>query len=398
MKPKNPTKGREARWLLPEAAGWTCGPLGGAGRTAVPAPGQEQADGVVWPLGLLAGLPAWVAGGDPSLFPGAVALEWEKRGLLPRHYHRKSLVVREVAKEGGKTLVLGLALARQAGTDDTPLGAEHYISLLDAVEWPADRLVLFRERGMWAAVVTRGRHPVYFAAFHSGVLPEHAPGDLACMLEALRREGCIGELGGVVLWDGPGAASEAALRQALGLPLAAAARPAWRPESQAPALLHPAVVLRRQQQGRKRSFQRAMLAGGAVLALLLVLAGGRVAWAEWEVKQLEAQHAALETEAAPVRASALRWRRLEASIDPVHFPLEHLRAVAEMLPANGVRLTEFQWKDGQVRLTGEAQDTTMAFAYAESLKKHEAFAWEMEPPSIQPNNSAQFVIRGRAGR
>jgi hypothetical protein len=63
-----------------------------------------------------------------------------------------------------------------------------------------------------------------------------------------------------------------------------------------------------------------------------------------------------------------------------------------------VRLTEFQWKEGQLRLTGEATDTTMAYAYAEGLKGHDQFAWEMDQPNIQPNNSAQFVVKGRGAK
>lgn len=160
-------------------------------------------------------------------------------------------------------------------------------------------------------------------------------------------------------------------------------------------MIHPAVLRHRAGQDRARLVKQVVAVMGGVLLLVLGVAGGRVLWAARELNALESEYRSLRADSEAIREVAVLWRQVETTVDPAFYPLEHLRAVSALLPPNGVRLTEFQWKDGKLRLTGEASDTTMAFAYAEGLKSLKPFSWEMDPPNIQPNNSAQFVVKGK---
>lgn len=391
---KSPKK-RQERWLLPDAAGWTLGSLDDTGRGGVPDPGAVRADGVVWPLRSLVGLPLWLAGHDVSTFAGAASLQMEKLGLGPRNYHEGSLQVREIARDADRTLVLAVALTKQVKDADVCVSAKSYATPLESMAWPSDRVVLFREQNHWAAVVTRGNLPVYFAVFSGSELPVQAATDLACMVEGLRRGGVLAALTGVTLWDAAGSETEQALRSDLGLPVVLAARPPWQPAAGASDLIHPAVLRHRAGQDRARLVKQVVAVMGGVLLLVLGVAGGRVLWAARELNALESEYRSLRADSEAIREVAVLWRQVETTVDPAFYPLEHLRAVSALLPPNGVRLTEFQWKDGKLRLTGEASDTTMAFAYAEGLKSLKPFSWEMDPPNIQPNNSAQFVVKGK---
>jgi len=398
MKTATKTKKSQDRWLLPDAAGWTLGPLDTAERETVPQAGGARAEGVVWPMQCLVGLPVWLAGHEAATFSGAAALQMEKMGLGPRAYHEESLRVTEISRDADRTLVMAVALARRVKDSDVCLSAKTYVTPLESLAWPADRVVLCREQEKWVAVITRGTQPVYFAVFNGLVLPTHVASDLACMAEGLRRSGVIVSLSGVTLWDAAGAATEQALRDDLGLPVVLAARPPWHPPTAGVNLIHPAVIRHRGMESRARQVRQVLVVLGVVLLAVLGVSGGRVFWASRELAVLEKEYASLQEQSEGIREVARRWRQLEGTVDRSYYPLEHLRAVSALLPANGVRLTEFQWKEGQLRLTGEATDTTMAYAYAEGLKSHDQFAWEMDQPNIQPNNSAQFVVKGKGAR
>ncbi|MDX6767344.1 MAG: hypothetical protein SFU85_11205 [Candidatus Methylacidiphilales bacterium] len=392
------SKKRQDIWLLPEAAGWTMGPIGGSRESLASEPVAARADGMVWPLRHLVGLPLWLTGSDATTFAGAAGLQLEKQGIGPRVYHEESLRVSEILREGEKTMVLAVAVSRQVKEADFNATARSYPTALESLEWPADRLVLFLERNAWILVATRGKRPVYFSAFSGPSLTVGAATDVACIAEGLKRGGFVPSFAGVTLWDAVDPATEHALRGELGLPVVLSARPAWVPPSTGADVIHPAVALQRQRRSRARQVRQMAAILGMVLLAVLGVSGGRVLWSLQQLRSLESEYAALRDEAEGIREIARRWRRLESTVDPEVFPLEHLRAVAALLPPSGVRLTEFQWKDGQLRLTGEASDTTMAFSYAEALKGHDAFVWEMDPPNIQPNGSAQFVVKGKGGR
>lgn len=159
----------------------------------------------------------------------------------------------------------------------------------------------------------------------------------------------------------------------------------------------PGSLRRARETGRK---QRAVVrAASAVLGLVLaaLLAAAALSLQiNGRIRDIDRRTEAMEIEIAPLREVAARWNAVEASVDDRFHPLEILRGIVTAMPESGIRLTVFEMSSERVLVEGEADNVRSASAFFQAVEAMPAtgLAWEMPPPSLQPNNTARFAITG----
>ena len=93
-----------------------------------------------------------------------------------------------------------------------------------------------------------------------------------------------------------------------------------------------------------------------------------------------------------------RWRVLAPAIDPSRYAVEVLFQASKNLPTSEIRITEFDLKETQWRIIGEAPSANLAIDYVTKLKEEKelgAFVIDAKPPTLLPNDHAQFSIFGK---
>jgi hypothetical protein len=129
---------------------------------------------------------------------------------------------------------------------------------------------------------------------------------------------------------------------------------------------------------------------GCALAYLLLL---RI-----QVNRLDRKIAADQPQIEFVKAREARWKALAPGIDPARYPVEVLFQIYKSLPDEGVRITQFDQSLTQFMVEGEAPTANLAIQFGEQLKKNPelgSYKFEMGPPTILPNDHAQFRFFGK---
>ncbi len=176
-----------------------------------------------------------------------------------------------------------------------------------------------------------------------------------------------------------------------------------RPDAEPPAPEGPDFALEKwheaaARQARFQQLRRRAAQVGVGYLVLLVLGFGYIGLQKQRATRLEAKLAELRPTADAALARQARWRTLEPAIDRGHFTVELLHQVAASLPSKEIRITLFEHAPGQLRIEGEAPNASEAVAFAEALKKNSAlsaFRFEAGPPTLLPNERAQFRIYGK---
>jgi hypothetical protein len=99
-----------------------------------------------------------------------------------------------------------------------------------------------------------------------------------------------------------------------------------------------------------------------------------------------------------VKKTEATWKALAPAIDPRYYPVEVLLHLFESLPNQDVRITAYKQSARQIQIEGEALSAALAYEFAENIKKNRdlrAFAFEMGPPRILPNDHAQFRLEAK---
>ncbi len=152
------------------------------------------------------------------------------------------------------------------------------------------------------------------------------------------------------------------------------------------------------RQARFQKLKQRAIQVGIGYLVLIVLGFGILGFQRQRASRLEAKLAELRPSADAALARQARWRTLEPAINQQHFTLELLHQVVACLPSKEIRITLFEHAPGQLRIEGEAPNATEAVAFAEALKKApalSAFRFEAGPPTLLPNDRAQFRIYGK---
>lgn len=166
-------------------------------------------------------------------------------------------------------------------------------------------------------------------------------------------------------------------------------------------LVPPALAAARSRDRRQEWWLSAVTG-----ALAVVLLGFGV-WV-WQVRSVERATAALEQELlalapelAEVGAVRGLWGPMERAMDPNATPVELFHRVQQLFPAEGIRLTEFEFTPERLLVAGEASSTAHALRLRDALQESDGLAdyrWTFPPPEILEDGRATFVAEGAARR
>jgi hypothetical protein len=154
----------------------------------------------------------------------------------------------------------------------------------------------------------------------------------------------------------------------------------------------------RVQLVRRAEWRQRLLWAGGAYAAALVLFFGYVFAIRLMVGSLDKRVARDASTVAFVKKTEATWKALAPAIDPRYYPVEVLLHLFESLPNQDVRITAYKQSARQIQIEGEALSAALAYEFAENIKKNRdlrAFAFEMGPPRILPNDHAQFRLEAK---
>lgn len=327
-----------------------------------------------------------------------VALRWEGLGMCSKSGSRLWLHW-PVMRKARQVLVGTVALA-----DEFP-GWEHHV---EGKFEPSVRMLPLPDNGiaLWKEL---GRHVVAFTReaklLHLGVLTAHgldvdAAFEVRDMCAALQTHGFItmADVAAIHVWT----QCETDFAPQLACLFEAAAvikekRPDPRPPLEAGGLLPAQVTVRRQHQKRRQN-QRLILAAAALVYLCFFGAWWlRLQWRTSRMNHAEVVMGNAQPEIDLVREAQNRWQEMEAAINPDLYPVELFHQIVSLLPAEGIRLKEFQIDGGKLIVSGEATTVNQALAFKGQLATCiplQRYSWNFPVPTIREDNRAEFRAQG----
>lgn len=323
----------------------------------------------------------------------AVALRWEGLGLAG-HEGASLWSHWKVATHDRQTLVGTLALV----TEPPVCNAEQHEPSARLLPLPSNGLAVWKELGRFVAAFTRGGELVHACVLTARELDADAAFEARDVCAALMAHGFIQPSEAVHVWTACG--TDFAPQLACLFENAAvikAPRPDPRPPTEASGLL-PANVAVMQQARQRRQRQIMMLASAAVLYVFFFSAWWlRLQWRESQLSRAERSLAAVQPQIDRVRDAQARWLEMESAIDPDLYPVELFHQIVSLLPAEGIRLKEFQIEDDRLILSGEATTVNHALGFKDRLAACEPlqrYAWSFPVPTIRDDSRADFRAEG----
>jgi hypothetical protein len=339
----------------------------------------------------------WVLSEDDAVLSESASLLLEVAGYTGPSTAPDARLIVPLKKTGGRTLIRAALMPSDFEVPPNVHWKAFFPSPLALPTVPYS-LVLHREGTSLVATLC-GEEYVLFWEAHPGI-PEKAAArswielmlleaDATGILPALEKIiDYTGQLGTEQLFGAPVLSIDESLAK-IGPPPA--------PPADLPQWLPPGVRLHRIAVTQQKKIRRALLAVGALLVILALVATGVILQAKIRIAQVRAEVAQLETATAPLIETARAWDLLADSIEPSRFALEKLLMAVNALPQNGVRLSIFEVTPSGIRIEGDARNVGLATLYFNALREDPAAAhyeWEMPPPALQPDNSARFAING----
>ena len=187
------------------------------------------------------------------------------------------------------------------------------------------------------------------------------------------------------------------LREFFGLPVELVSLDGPMPEP-AGNLLPPAWEADAKRLERSDRLRQQLLIGAVIWLLLVAGAFIYLAWLKRQEQKIAAELAAARPQLEYITAREARWNALAPAVNPARYTVELLYQLHKNLPSPEVKITELDQQLSQWKVTGEAPSAALAVEFVEKLKNEkELAAWQINagPPSILPNEHAQFSIFGK---
>jgi hypothetical protein len=105
----------------------------------------------------------------------------------------------------------------------------------------------------------------------------------------------------------------------------------------------------------------------------------------------------MEAVAAESQRMVSSWNDLRIAVDPTAFAIDQLDAVASQIPGEQVRLTQYNYDNGRLVITGEAVDVSQAYEFFEKVKKVpmlQDYDWTSRQPQLAGRNKVRFEMEG----
>lgn len=328
----------------------------------------------------------------------AVALRWESLGLSG--VEGAQLWTQWLVRERGEQVLVGtLALTSEPSNDGGDEGGfERFEPSARMLPLPRYGLAVWKELGRYVAAFAVEGNLVHSAVLTSRKLDADAAFEVRDLCAALQAHGFLGAPEEIRVWTlcetdfVPQLAclfEEADIKKE--------ARPApFVPGAPSGLLPGRVAVMRLRSQQRKH---RILILAAAALAYVLFFGAWwlRIEWRKHGLNQAEAEMAVAQPQVDLVREAQQRWMEMEAAINPDLYPMELFHQVASLLPAEGIRLKEFQIEGGTLVISGEATSVNHALGFKDRLAACvplQRYAWNFPVPSIREDNRAEFRAEG----
>ncbi len=262
--------------------------------------------------------------------------------------------------------------------------------------------VLWFEAGHLAVAIPNERGlPLHAQAMTSTAVDEDAAAELRCILASLDLTGMAPEVRQVVIQQSPDDAlppeTFTPFADAIGLPVATETlSPPHLPQK--PWRLVPQPIMQKRVQ--RRQHQSMMLMGAGFLIVLIALLSafaGRLWTRERALAAETRQIDALEPDLRVIREAQQNWTLLETAIAPDKTAMETFHQVAQLLPPEGIRLENFELREGHLILDGTGSNQNLVGQLRDDLTRVAAFhslQWDFPTPTIMPDGTAKFHADG----
>lgn len=361
------------------------------------APGKSQPSGYVYSAFEGESFPLWVNSEDPQVVPQLVSFEIERltgRTIPPGD---PSLAIRKILRRDQHILVQTSVIGDQIDLEISRNWRRFLVSPFLRQNGRND-FQLWQENDRWVAAFFVQGFLAHWHAFGKGELGETHFSELRCIYDDLHARHICSPPEAIAIHS-PEALPERvieAARDTFGLPV----MPSTESTGRFPGLdeyQKPASLIRYQDRQRQIQFQVLLSA----FLVMLLTAGAFVAWFDLqrqkqEVASLQNRAVQLAPRAAEIRKARDRWESLAPAIRDDHFPVEIFHRIASLLPPKGIRLTEFEIREGKITIRGEASSVPMAIRFKANLEQSpdlKKFRWEVPPPQIT-GDTAKFVAFG----
>lgn len=355
------------------------------------------------PLDYCRSFPLLLPSKDPKLFRDLVYAQLEKRHLVsPTSNARYDYEAIERTDEG--TLVRVDIVNRELPRSWEDKKALSFATSLRYYQFPPERAVLLRERGRLVLVINRSGRLLFGSILNqTGQLDAEVATEIQTAMVSLSARGFLkAPIEGIELWGNfpPGQIEQ--LRQALSLPLTQREHP--QPEgSRRPsngALLPPSVDIGAKK--RRKILYVSLSVAMVLVAYLMVLKSFRDRLTDLQA-QISAQEENLgenTSESATYSASQERWEAMANVIDTRRYPLLQLNAISQVMPPDGVVLSNFETKISEAKLQGQANSAKAVFDFLENLNQHPelsaTYRWSRkEEPRLDDDGTASFELIGK---
>lgn len=152
---------------------------------------------------------------------------------------------------------------------------------------------------------------------------------------------------------------------------------------------------------RRRVRSSQQMRAFAAFAVAVIGAGGFLMVQPAFAKQAELRQRAealdrIEPELSSLRQAREAWNLLQPALNPQRYPQELLLRFVNEIPAEGIRVTQFECTQNSVMLAGEANTPQLAIQFQNSLQQNVALAgavWDAPSPGFQENGRASFQIQ-----
>lgn len=355
------------------------------------------------PLDYCRSFPLLLPSKDRKLFRDLIYAQLEKRHLVsPTSNARYDFEVLDRTADGSVVRVDFVHRDLPKTWEDKK--ALSYAASLRYFTLPEGKAVVLRERGRLVLVVGRGGKLLYSSILNqTGEIDDRVAVELQTAMIALNARGFLkAPIHAVELWGDFPPAQISRLRESLSLPVTQQARPEPESVRRPPngALLPLSVDI----GVKKRRKALYVLLGLAVLAVAYIGVikhfKDRLTTIEAKIDSQQDDLGENTANSASYSASQTRWKALANVLDPQRYPLVQLNTISEVMPPDGVILTEFQTKISEVRLYGKANGAKAVFEFMENLNQHPElsaiYQWSRKKePNIDDDGSASFEFIGK---
>ena len=331
----------------------------------------------------LVSLPLWIHSEDSSLISQVVTMELEKRGL---ESGEGLASWKSVATTRDRSLIQLVAIPWEfeRAADRRPEWTA-FLPQFSLFPAPESAAVFWREENRWTVGFTRGRRWLHAENLGGEDTPDRIAREAALVNLSLAIRDVVDRPALAIVWDEWDPDLHRALSKAFGIEVLFEERPRPAPELTESWALAPVAFRkgRRSVASRRRGWGVA-----ALLAIFLVLVAAVVLFRlerlrqgnERLVRQIESHRA----DASRIESTVERWQALGPAIDPRRSSIDILHRLAELVPAEGVRIESFELRDeSRVLFRAEASSVSRALQLKGAIENSgnlAEFRWEIPPP------------------